>query len=63
LLVDLSHPQQNSTDDNRKRHDHEPWLDTEQSWDRQFPVIAKLEKIILDEWIDFRIETGTDQDT
>ena len=62
-LIDLIHPQENSAHDDRKRHDHEPGIDSEQGWNRQFAVVAELEKIILNERIRFRVETRPDQDT
>jgi hypothetical protein len=63
LPVDPIHPQENSTDDNRKRHDHEPGIDIEQGWNRQFAVVAELEKIVLNERIRFRVEAGANQNT
>ena len=61
LLIDLIHPQEKSTDDNRERNDHEPWIDAEHGWNGQFTEIAELEKIILNQRIDFRVNTRADQ--
>ena len=60
-LINLVHPQEKSTDDNRERHDHEPWIDTEHGWKGQLAVIAELEKVIFNQRINFRVNTRANQ--
>ena len=60
--VDSVHPQKHPGDDHRKRHNDQPGIDTEQRRKRQLAVVAELEKIILNQRIDFRVQRRADQD-
>ena len=54
---------QNASHNDDEWNNHVPWLHPDQRRNGQLAVIAKLKKIIFNKRIDFRVETGTDQNT
>jgi len=54
---------QNASHNDDEWNNHVPWVDPKKRGNCQLTVIAELEKIILNQRIDFRVKTRTDEDT
>jgi len=54
---------QNASHNDDEWNNHVPWVDSKKRGNCQLTVIAELEKIILNQRIDFRVKTRTDEDT